>query len=69
MIQPLLRLREGHFMRGDSFQNPRARTPNTVWIRKILDQTATQRSQDALFVSLGIYLCVQGCLPLTSVCL
>ena len=69
MIEPLLRLREVHFMRGDSFQNFGARTPNTVRIRKVLEQTAAQRSQDALFLSLGICLCVQVCLPLTSVAL
>src|SRR5439155_963451 len=62
MIEPLLRLREVHFMRGDSFQNFGAWTPNTVRIRKILEQTAAQRSQDALFLSLGICLCVQVCL-------
>ncbi len=69
MIEPLLRLGEVHFMRGDSFQNFGAWTPNTVRIRKILEQTAAQRSQDALFLSLGICLCVQVCLPLTSVAL
>jgi len=69
MIGPLLRLGEVHFMRGDSFQNFGARTPNTVRIRKVLEQTAAQRSQNALFLSLGICLCVQVCLPLTSVAL
>jgi hypothetical protein len=54
MIEPLLRLREVHFMRGDSFQNFGAWTPNTVRIRKIFEQTAAQCSQDALFLSLGI---------------
>jgi hypothetical protein len=67
MIEPLLRLREVHFMRGDSFQNFGAWTPNTVRIRKVLEQTAAQRSQDALLLFLGICLCVQVCLPLTSV--
>jgi hypothetical protein len=67
MIEPLLRLREVHFMRGDSFQNLRAWTPNTVRIRKVPEQTATERSQNALFLSLGINLRVQDCLPLTSV--
>lgn len=67
MVEPLLHLREVHFMRGDSLQNSGAWTPNTVRIRKVLDQTAAQRSQDALFVSLGTWLCVQVCLPLTSV--
>jgi hypothetical protein len=67
MIEPLLRLREVDFMRGDSFQNLGAWTPNTVRIRKALEQTATERSQNALFLSLGISLCVQDCLPLTSV--
>jgi hypothetical protein len=65
MIEPLLRLREVHFMRGDSFQNFGAWTPKTVRIRKVLEQTAAERSQDALFLSLGICLCVQVCLPLT----
>ena len=54
-------------MRGDAFQNFRAWAPNTVRIRKVLEQTATQSCQDALFVSLGICFCVQVCLPLTSV--
>ena len=67
MIEPLLRLGEVHFMRGDSSQNFRARTPNTVRIRKVLEQAATERSQNALFLSLGISLRVQDCLPLTSV--
>jgi hypothetical protein len=67
MIEPLLRLREVHFMRGDSLQNFNAWAPNTVRIRKVPEQTATQRSQDALFLSFGICLCVQVCLPLTSV--
>ena len=67
MIEPLLRLREVHFMRGDSFQNFGARAPNTVRIRKVPEQTATERSQNALFLSLGISLRVQDCLPLTSV--
>ena len=67
MIEPLLHVREVHFMRSDSFQNFRAWTPNTVRIRKVPEQTATERSQDALFLSLGICLCVQNCLPLTSV--
>lgn len=67
MIEPLLRLREVHFMRGDAFQNPRAWAPNTVRIREVLEQTATQSCQDALFLSLGICLCVQVCLLLTSV--
>jgi hypothetical protein len=67
MIEPLLNLREVHFMRGDAFQNPRAWAPNTVRIREVLEQTAAQSRQDALFVFLGICLCVQVCLPLTSV--
>ena len=67
MIEPLLRLIEVHFMRGDSLQNPRAWAPYTVRVRTVLEQTATQSCQDALFVSLGIRLCVQVCLPLTSV--
>jgi hypothetical protein len=66
MIEPLLRLREVHFMRGDAFQNPRARAPNTVRIREVLEQTAAQSCQDALLIPLGICLCVQVCLPLTS---
>ena len=69
MIEPLLRLREVHFMRGDLFQNFRAWTPNTVRIRKVSEQTTTERSQDALFLPLGISLYVQVCLPLTSVAL
>lgn len=69
MIEPLLRLGQVHLMRGDSFQNFGAWAPNTVRIRKVLEQTATERSQDALFVSLGICLCVQVCLPLTSLAL
>jgi hypothetical protein len=54
-------------MRGDSFQNLRAWTPNTVRIRKVPEQTATERSQNALFLSVGINLRVQDGLPLTSV--
>jgi len=54
MIEPLLRLREVHFMRGDSFQNFGAWAPNTVRIRKVSEQTPPKRSQDALFLSLGI---------------
>lgn len=67
MVEPLLRLRKVHFMRGDLFQNFRAWTPNTVRIRKVSEQTPPKRSQDALFLSLGICLCFQICLPLTSV--
>jgi hypothetical protein len=67
MIEPLLRLREVDFMRGDLLQNFRAWAPDTVRIREVLEQTATQSCQDALFLSLGISLCVQVCLPLTSV--
>lgn len=67
MIEPLLRLREVYFMRGDSFHNFRPWAPNTVRIREVLEQTATQSRQDALFVSLGMCLCVQVCLRLTSV--
>lgn len=69
MIEPFLRLREVHLVRSDSFQNLRAWTPNTVRIRKVLEQTATERSENALFLSLGMGLCVQDCLPLTSVTL
>jgi len=64
MIEPLLRLREVHLVSGDSLQNFSAWAPNTVRIRKVSEQTPPQRSQDALFFSLGICLCVQVCLPL-----
>ncbi len=67
MVEPLLSRRKVHFMRGDSFQNFGARAPNTVRIRKVLKQTPAQRSQDAPFLSLGICLCAQICLPLPSV--
>ena len=67
MIEPLLRLRELHFMRRDSLQNFSARAPNTVRIRKVPEQAAPQRSQDAPFIFLGICLCVQDSLPSTSV--
>ena len=64
MIEPLLRLRQVYLMSGDSPQNFSAWAPNTVRIRKVSEETPPQRSQDALFLSLGICLCVQVCLPL-----
>ena len=67
MIEPLLRLRDVDFMRGDPFQSFGAWATDTVRIRKVLEQTATERSQDALFLSFGICLCFQICLPLISV--
>src|SRR5215472_11232601 len=64
MIEPLLCLREVHFMSGDSLQDFSTWAPNTVRIRKVSEQTPPQRSQDAFFLSLGICLRVQVCLPL-----
>src|SRR5215472_17113251 len=64
MVEPLLRLGEVHLMSGDSLQNFSAWAPTTVRIRKVPEQATPQRSQDALFLSLGICLCVQVCLPL-----
>jgi hypothetical protein len=63
VIEPLLRFGEWHLMRGDSLENLRARASGTVWIRELLEQTTAQRIQDSLFISLGISLFVQTCLP------
>ncbi len=66
MIEPLLSFGERHFMRGDSFENTRARTAGTVRIRELLEQTTAQRIQDALFISLRISFCVQASFPIVN---
>src|ERR1700692_4829679 len=53
-------------MRGDSFENVRARAPGAFRVRELLEQTTAQRIQDAHFVSLRISLCVQTCLTLQT---
>src|SRR5207253_7955614 len=66
VIEPLLRLGQWHRMGGDSPEDIRAGAPGTVRIRELLEQTTAQRIQDALFISLGICLSVQTCLPLQT---
>jgi hypothetical protein len=66
VIEPLLRLDQWHFVRGDPPEDIRAGAPGTVRIRELLEQTTAQRIQDALFISLRISLRVQTCLPLQT---
>jgi hypothetical protein len=66
VIEPLLRFGEWHFMRGDSLENISARAADTVRIRKLFENTTAQCIQDALFISLGVSLCGQTCLPLQT---
>ena len=66
VIEPFLGFRERHRSRRDSLENVRARTSAALRIRKLFEQTSAQRIQDALFVSRGISLFVQACLPLRT---
>jgi len=66
VIEPLLRFGEWHFMRGDSLENIRAGTPIAVRVRKLIEQATAQCIQDALFIPLGVSLCVQTCLLLQT---
>jgi hypothetical protein len=66
VIEPLLGLGEWRFMRCNFLENIGARAPSTVWIRELLEQTAAQCIQDALFISLRVSLSVQTCLLLQT---
>src|SRR6266581_8987804 len=66
VIEPLLRFREWHRSRRDSLENVRAGTPVTLRIWKLFEQTSAQCIEDAPFVSHGISLYVQSCLPLQT---
>src|ERR1700692_1830582 len=64
MIEPLFSLVEWHRSRSDSLKHVSARASGTLRIRKFLEQTPAQRIHDAPFLSRGISLFVQACLPL-----
>jgi hypothetical protein len=62
VLEPLLRFRKWHLMRGDFLKNVGAWAPGAAGIRKLLEQTTAQGIDDAPFVLRGIALCVQVCL-------
>jgi hypothetical protein len=66
MIEPLFRFGKRHLTKGDSLENIRAGASGTVRIRELLEQSTAQRIQDAPFISIGICLAVQTCLPLQT---
>ena len=66
VIEPFLSFREPHRSRRDPLENVSAGTSASLRIRKLFEQTTAQRIQDALFVSRGISLFVQACLPLRT---
>ena len=66
MIEPLVPFGKRHFARGDSFKNVSSWAPDTVRVRKLLEQTTVEHIEDALLVSLGISLGVQTGPPLRT---
>jgi hypothetical protein len=66
VIEPLLRFDEWHLVRRDPFKNIRTRAARSVRIRELLEQTAAQCIQDALFISRRVSLRFQTCLPLQT---
>lgn len=66
VIEPFLRFPERRRSRRNSPENVRAGTSAPLRIWKLFEQTTAQRIQDALFVSRGISLFVQACLPLRT---
>ena len=66
VIQPLLGFAQRHLSRRDSLEHIWARTPRTLRIRKLFEQTSAQCIQDAPFLSRRISLYVQTCLPLQT---
>lgn len=67
MIEPFLRFRERHLVRGDLIENVRAGAAASLRIRKLVEQTTPQHLEKALFLPRGVRFVAQDVLtPIKS---